>query len=46
MVVISRLMRDDERRERNAMLDVLAFVARFSWPFLIGYMLGMLDPRW
>ena len=43
---MSRLVMRDERRERRTMLNVLAFVARFSWPFLIGYMLGMLDPRW
>lgn len=41
----SRLVARDEDRERRAMLDVVAFVARFAYPFLIGYMLGQLAPR-
>ena len=41
---MSRLVMRDERRERRTMLNVLAFVARFAWPFLIGYFLGMLAP--
>lgn len=39
-------MRREDERERLSMLRVLSFVARFSWPFLLGYMLGMLNPRW
>jgi len=42
--MVSGLVRHDEERERRTMLDVLAFVARFAWPFLIGYFLGMLAP--
>lgn len=41
---MSRLVMRDERREQRTMLNVLAFVARFAWPFLIGYFLGMLAP--
>ena len=40
----SRLVERDELRERRAMVDVVAFVARFAYPFLIGYMLGLLAP--
>lgn len=42
--MVSGLVLRDERRERRAMLDVVAFVARFAYPFLIGYMLGLLAP--
>lgn len=42
--MVSGLVARDEQRERRAMLDVLAFVARFAYPFLIGYFLGMLVP--
>lgn len=34
----------DERRERDAMLNVVRFVARFALGFAIGYMLGLLAP--
>lgn len=42
----SRLVGEDDERERLALVDVVVFLARFSWPFLIGYMLGMLFWRW
>ena len=41
----SRLVARDEDRERRAMLDALLFVARFAYPFLIGYALGLVAPR-
>lgn len=43
--MVSGLVRRDEERERSNMLHVVAFVARFAYPFLIGYMLGQLAPR-
>lgn len=42
--MLSHLVDRDERREQHAMLSVVAFVARFAWPFLIGYMMGVLKP--
>lgn len=41
---MSRLVMRDERRERDAMLSVVRFVARFALGFAIGYMLGLLAP--
>ncbi len=42
---LSELVLYDERREQRTMLNVVMFVARFAYPFLIGFMLGLLAPR-
>ena len=44
--VISRLMRDEERREAKAALTVVAAVVVIGIPFLLGYLLGFLAPGW
>lgn len=41
---MSSLMRREDERERVTMLNVLTFVARFGFPFLIGFLYGMLSP--